>query len=629
MKRREFRVERKSFRIDRVREWVSISEMHRGFAVKMDLPVVVARWLLGKLKSLNFQDLRLGNIGSRSFTELDFILSLKRNREGYFISLLCFRKEGAKGRSVIYYPLRNERYGGEELIRALQYCLEEEFPIHPPLCQTMHRPQLHKGDVQDLNLKSDFQKRPSFLRSHAAVVESDKPIDQWDLLEEELLIALGLKRRINITALSRVKALLEFACPEDRDTLLEAKEVYLRRCTLTSRRWSPAVGSLSQDLLKVKDRWIFLHGVPFHLWSSEVFNLICAGFGKVTEVEVVRANSAGVVHRVLIRDCNLRVVPAIFSLLDFGLAYPVRITLEAPAYCEEVVGIDERRFAEENDMADIGWEVQRGRYRSGSRRSRSQMSFNDHAEGQLFPHGEPNRLRSAVVVSRHRDESAADSEANLSAGVPTLTPEVIRTLNETVPQSQNRFQVLSESAVLARHYNVNSDMLESRERHATDSLSRNTQHSWADIVRCALLDVAGSVEGEKNAQNLGEGIEENGNFDAAKDNSLIEWEDVTESEDEVSSVKRTNSTRFSLSPRPISSASRVSETRFSEVWEDDRAASIGDAIGFGTSAAQGTSRSILQEINQELRNETRRSSRLKKGKSAYKYDGNSTQSDVF
>lgn len=128
--------------------------------------------------------------------------------------------------------------------------------------------QIYEGDVQGLNLSFGFRKRPSFLRSHAAIVESDNPIAQWESLQEEVLHSLGLKRKITITAYSRVEALIEFACPGDRDILLDAKEVYLRSCTLISRRWSLVVGTLSQDMSKFKDRWICFTGSAF---SSLVF----------------------------------------------------------------------------------------------------------------------------------------------------------------------------------------------------------------------------------------------------------------------------------------------------------------------------------------------------------------------
>lgn len=45
-------------------------------------------------------------------------------------------------------------------------------------------------------------------------------------------------------------------------------------------------------------------------------------------MEVVKSNTEGAILIILVRDYNLKQVPAVFTLLDFGLADPIKIIIE-------------------------------------------------------------------------------------------------------------------------------------------------------------------------------------------------------------------------------------------------------------------------------------------------------------
>lgn len=47
-----FVIERKTFGVERVRDWVFVEERGRGWIAKLELTLDAAKWLLGKLKSL-------------------------------------------------------------------------------------------------------------------------------------------------------------------------------------------------------------------------------------------------------------------------------------------------------------------------------------------------------------------------------------------------------------------------------------------------------------------------------------------------------------------------------------------------------------------------------------------------
>lgn len=159
----------------------------------------------------------------------------------------------------------------------------------------------------------------------------DKRLSNWETFSSELHQALNFLGRFVLTTFSTNKALIEFATTMDGKALLDSQEVYLSNCTLTSRYWSPGSGSLSHEFLKVRDRWVTVKGVPLHLWCSESFDYLCSRFGKFIEMQVVESiEEKASTLRLLVKDCNPRLVPAVVPLYDYGLAYLVSILLENP-----------------------------------------------------------------------------------------------------------------------------------------------------------------------------------------------------------------------------------------------------------------------------------------------------------
>lgn len=55
---------------------------------------------------------------------------------------------------------------------------------------------------------------------------------------------------------------------------------------------------------------------------------MCRGFGKFCKYELVKNyRSSETIIKLLVENCNLLLVPSLYSLKDFGLAYPVMISL--------------------------------------------------------------------------------------------------------------------------------------------------------------------------------------------------------------------------------------------------------------------------------------------------------------
>lgn len=122
----------------------------------------------------------------------------------------------------------------------------------------------------------------------------------------------------------------------DRKALIDSQEVYFSNYTLTSRCWSPSTGYVPHDYLKIRDKWVTVKGVPFHLWCSESLKLLCSGKFKEMQVVDSLVENASTL-RLLAKDCNPRLVPAVVPLDDFDLAYPLSVLLDDLAEVESQI----------------------------------------------------------------------------------------------------------------------------------------------------------------------------------------------------------------------------------------------------------------------------------------------------
>lgn len=223
--KRVVKVERKTFILAMVKDWLRIEERGRGWASSVDLPRAAVVWLSGKLKSLTTARLKAATAGSRSFSEFDLVLTVKTNKVGWYLSILCLHRLGDRGRNIICVPLRSDGNGGKISADVLEKCfkgvgkgeLNNRFAMENKL-RTM------EGDVQNFKSGSGFTKRSQFLRNNAAVVETDVAVNNWSKVDEELYQALKLRARFSLLAISHNCALLEFALPDDQKNYLIQKK---------------------------------------------------------------------------------------------------------------------------------------------------------------------------------------------------------------------------------------------------------------------------------------------------------------------------------------------------------------------------------------------------------------------
>lgn len=98
---------RESSEISFYKDFEGITEKSRTAYVSTRIEVDLARWLKWKLKGLidaRLIEPKVGSVGTRRGREMDLVVNLKRNKAGYFISILCLNPKMSRGFNCIYVP---------------------------------------------------------------------------------------------------------------------------------------------------------------------------------------------------------------------------------------------------------------------------------------------------------------------------------------------------------------------------------------------------------------------------------------------------------------------------------------------------------------------------------------------
>lgn len=116
--------------------------------------MTLVKWLFEKLESLDNIITYLGFIRSKGFSELDLVINVKAKKVRHFISILGLQKLGAKGISIICYPVaKNDRIEGD-LLFALQDCIGFSRPKHHWQVKTSRA--YKRMDIPKLELSEGF-----------------------------------------------------------------------------------------------------------------------------------------------------------------------------------------------------------------------------------------------------------------------------------------------------------------------------------------------------------------------------------------------------------------------------------------------------------------------------------------
>lgn len=284
------------------------------------------------------------------------------------------------------------------------------------------------------------------------------------------MIYLDLDGRFNLMAFSGDTSLAEFNCEADRNVILDAKEICLRDATLTCKRWSPGIGTVSSDHLKIKDRWVLLKGIPFHLWSSDVFDLVCSSFGKFQKIEVVKTKEGEEsTLRAFVRDCNPKKMTNVTSLQDFGLAFPIKVSLDEAIGDEQPLHlVDQHNLKWVDEVDCVDWQVVKSKRRVRSRKVNSIDRSQPCTECHLLQHPKQARLKSVIgekFMELQQPPSGTEQE-NVSNPMCCSheTPGF---------SSHNTFSPLINSD----QESVSSTQLSVT--HVTDSLASSNKPSWS------------------------------------------------------------------------------------------------------------------------------------------------------
>lgn len=106
------------------------------------------------------------------------------------------------------------------------------------------------------------------------MLHSYRNVDSWKGVEDDTYSLINRVGQFNITPYSLRSTLIEFACLKDRDELLDAGDIFARDCMLETTRWNPRIGTLDTNCFEVGDHWVFLHGLPMHLWITSTLESV-------------------------------------------------------------------------------------------------------------------------------------------------------------------------------------------------------------------------------------------------------------------------------------------------------------------------------------------------------------------
>lgn len=619
----EFRVERKLFSISRAREWVRIIEKCGGFSTILDLTVEAVKWIVWKLNCLDWDKLKLSKFGSKSFREFDIVLSIKANRAGRFLSILCFHKTGARGRSVICCPLVLDSSKNFTLLEELRASLT------PWVSTRTSSIQYKKKETGPFSSGFDFDKRKDCLQRMAVVLRADRNIVSWEEVVQEIQEVVPLEETFTVTAFANNLALAEFGSFSDSELVLQAEEFYLSTSNITMQRWHEDLGTEKHNLSDLRDRWVFAHGVPFHAISEKVFSTFCSNFGTFKHFRVETDSSSGLlVVKLWLEKCNTFKIPVVQNLEVSGKVFPVTLTLHLPSLsmCNGSAPLKHVNIAEVD--CDNWITVTSKRRRRSADSCGSQTCVNDdEAQPRQICMG--NSLHS-IVVANPWEEGMHELNSEL-----LLSPTVSST--QTAPSGET---FLDEDINFVKSQNSAPSVLSLKEfspreldhtaevTHVSDSMEVCPEPSWASVVKKFIFsneDTSKLVVEDSMSEN-----------DMEDSNNMASWGQITDSEseeegsDSIYSEAEANS-GDTLSGVAINKPLRVLEVDLQTVstLTEQRWDTIGQVTGFGSIDKGCNTKVLLRKINNRVEGDTRIRERSKKGRPAARFSGVSTSSDEF
>lgn len=395
---RRFRVERKTFEVTFRKDEVEVTERSRAVQITTGLEVSLCEWLIWKLKGVLAIDENVpktGFLGTRRGKAMDITTNIKKNKGGHFLSILCFSKKFRQGYNCICIPRGLNSSGWRTFCQALEGVAKDR-----PEAATV---QTRRGQVEKIVAEVVPHQTVYELREEWVVLSADKNVDDWDACCTEFQIIAGIDYIPKITVLTKRRALMDVKNEEDRDKFVGLKCSNIRDAQVSFTSWSPGVDTLPSCWFRRQSRWLTFVGIPYHLYSEETVKSLTNRFGFVksfANLGPVVGDQSGA--RVLVGNCDVRLVPHFIPLVDLGgVVYPVRILLDlSDATVEEeeamqpsnnsfsgLGSVRSRTFAEVAAGAGNSGYVQPWRRKHVERHSRSPVSrvaeSNENNSGNL------------------------------------------------------------------------------------------------------------------------------------------------------------------------------------------------------------------------------------------------------
>ena len=166
----------------------------------------------------------------------------------------------------------------------------------------------------------------------------------WDLTDpvpylgalKKWAIQWQLRGGLSLFLLGGSFILFDFETSSEADSMLNKGLRLFENKLLSLSKWDPPVGCF-RNQFHDKEVWVRLLGLPLHLWSMKLFQLLgdrCGGFGAVDEDTAQNRNKQWA--RVLVKSDGRKLLGSLRVVVG-SICFAVQLWWEVPSWMSQVV----------------------------------------------------------------------------------------------------------------------------------------------------------------------------------------------------------------------------------------------------------------------------------------------------
>ncbi|KAF5200048.1 hypothetical protein FRX31_010373 [Thalictrum thalictroides] len=156
------------------------------------------------------------------------------------------------------------------------------------------------------------------------LITKDPTTIQWGSIFDEIKNNYGA---VEGKVIEENRAMFFFSSQDQVNVFVKDKEVRVVGVVLKVEKWRNEMNSMV-ELTMVRDRWIVLKGLPFHLKKKDIVEFIGNNLGGVVELDEETTKIESTVVRMKIKSLDLKNTPRMVTVSEKGYKYIVLIKPE-------------------------------------------------------------------------------------------------------------------------------------------------------------------------------------------------------------------------------------------------------------------------------------------------------------